>query len=262
MRTTPGLVGGAGIAAGLMFLLGRQRGKHGRPALPIAANLAADAVAGARQAIARANAPRRVTDLADAARRLRPQWRDGRITLRHHRRATFLEEHPWAVVGTAASVLAAGMWGLRRREAGKMRIATTIDAPIERVFDACSRFEDFRQFVPMVAEVRPDGDDGWQWTIANPGGEPIQLVSRVTQRERPYLIAWATEGAVAQHSGTARFRPKGESQTRMKIEISRPASSGAAREGVAAMTGLDPERALRDGIAAFKARVEAAHQSV
>jgi hypothetical protein len=48
----------------------------------------------------------------------------------------------------------------------------------------------------------------------------------------------------------------------VKIEISRPASSDAGGEGVAVTTGLDLERALRAGLAAFKARVEAAHQGV
>lgn len=168
MRATPALVGGAGIAAGLVYLLGRQRGKRRHSALPAAVNLAADAMAGARQAISRVNARARVTDLADAARRLRPRWRNGRITLRHPHQLTFLDEHRWAVFGAAASVLAAGMWELWRREPGQMRMATTIEAPIERVFDAWSRFEDFPGFMPMVAQVRPAGDDRWQWTISEP----------------------------------------------------------------------------------------------
>jgi uncharacterized protein YndB with AHSA1/START domain len=253
MRATPGLVGGAGIAAGLMFLLGRPRGKRRRPALPIAASLATGAVASARQAIARVDAPRRVTDLAEAARRLRPEWRNGRIALRRRRRLAFLQEHPWAVFGTAASLLAAGTWRLWRREAGKMRMATTIEAPVEHVFDAWLRFEDFPRFMPMVAEVRPVGDDRWQWTIATHRGPSIQLVSRVTQRDRPHVIAWATDGAVAQHSGTVRFQPTAESKTRIKIAIVHSASSGGAEEG---------ERILREGLAAFKARVEAPHQHV
>jgi uncharacterized membrane protein len=263
MRATSGLVGGAGIAAGLMYLLSRQRSKPRRSTLPAVANLAADAVAGARQAISRVNAPRRVTDLAEAARRLRPEWRDGRITLRRSRRVTLLEEHPWAVFGTAAEVLAAGMWRLWRHQPGKMRMATTIEAPIERVFDAWSRFEDFPRFMPIVAQIRSVGDDRWQWTIADPGGASIQFVSRITQRDRPHSIAWVTdEGVVAEHTGTVRFRPTGENETRMKIEILQRASGGAVGEGAAVTTGLDPERALREGLAAFKARVEAAHQSV
>ena len=235
MRATPGLVVGAGLAAGLMSLLGRQRGKRRR----------------------HANAPRRVTDLAEAARRLRPQWRNGRITLHHPHRLSVLGEHRWAVFGVVASALTAGMVGLWRREPGHMRMATTIEAPIEHVFDAWSRFEDFPRFMPMVAQVRPLGDDRWQWTISETGGASIEVVSRITQRDRPHLIAWATDDdAVAEHSGTVRFRPT-DSGTRMEIEMSRRPSGGAAGEGVAFAAGVDPERALRDGLAAFKERLEA-----
>ena len=241
MRATPALV-----AVGLMALLGRQRRKRRRGALP-AAKLAA----------------KRVTDFTEAARRLRPRSHNGRITLGRPHRVTFLGEHPFAVFGVAASALAAGIWGLWRRKPRQMRIATTIEAPIERVFDAWSRFEDFPRFMPMVAQVRPVGDDRWQWTISEPDGASIEFVSRITQRDRPHLIAWATDGGmVGEHSGVVRFRTT-DSGTRMEIEMSRHASDGPVGDGVAVAAGVDPERALREGLAAFKARVEeAAHQGV
>src|SRR5207237_5778041 len=192
MRATLALVGGAGLGAGLMYLLDPERGERRRSALgeslayavndaaerfPAVAAVAADAVAGARQAVsrmetprlvsdlsARLDAPRRVADFAQAARRvsaMRPQWRDGRITLRRRHPVSLLEDHRWALLGVAAGVLAAGMWGLWRREPGQVRMATTVHAPIERIFDAWSRFEDFPRFMPMVAEVRLAGVDRW-----------------------------------------------------------------------------------------------------
>src|SRR5919204_3144544 len=235
MRGTLALVGGAGLGAGLMYLLDPERGERRRSELseslacavndaadrfPAVASVAADAMAGARPAAsrpdaprlmsdlsARLDAPRRVADFKEAARRLRPEWRNGRITLRRRHPVSFLEDHRWALLGVAAGVLAAGVWGLWRREPGQVRVATTVHAPIERVFDAWSRFEDFPRFMPMVAQVRPVGDDRWQWTSSEPGGELIDFVSRVTQRDRPHMIAWATDcGAVGEHSGTVRFR--------------------------------------------------------
>lgn len=273
MRGTLALVGGAGLGAGLMYLLDPERGARRRTALseslacavndaaerfPAAVSVAADALTGARQALSRLDAPRRVTDLAEAARRIRPQWRDGRVTLRRRHPVTFLEEHRWALLGVAAGVLAAGVWGLWRREPGQVRVATTVHAPIERVFDAWSRFEDFPRFMPMVAEVRPVGEDRWHWTIAGPAGAPIQFVSSVTRRERPRLIAWQTDdGAVVEHSGTARFRPTADGRTCIEVAMSWRPVGGALGEGVAFVAGIDPERALRDGLSAFKARLEA-----
>jgi len=287
MRGTLALVSGAGLGAGLMYLLDPERGERRRSALgeslacavndaaerfPAAASFAADAVSGARDAALRLDAPRivgglsagldaprRVADFTRAARRvsaMRPEWRDGRLTLRRRHPVSFLEEHRWALVGVAASVFAAGMWGLWRREPGQVRMATTVQAPIERVFDAWSRFEDFPRFMPMVAEVRPTGEDQWHWVIAGPAGAPIEFDSIVTRRDRPRLIQWTSaDGALVEHSGSARFR-SADDGTRVEITMSWRPVGGGIGESVAFMSGMDPQDALRDGLAGFKARLE------
>jgi uncharacterized membrane protein len=288
MRGKLALMGGAGLGAGLMYLLDPDRGERRRTALsesiacavndaaerfPTVASAAVDAMAGARQAAsrldaprlmtdltARLDAPRRIADFTETARRvssLRPQWRNGRIMLRRRHPVSFLEDHRWALLGVAAGVLAAGMWGLWRREPGQVRVATTVHSPIERVFDAWSRFEDFPRFMPMVAEVRPAGEERWHWLIAGPAGTPIEFDSVVTRRDRPRLIAWTTvEGALIEHSGTARFRPTADDGTRVEIVMSWRPAGGGLGESVAFMSGVDPDHALREGLSAFKARLE------
>src|SRR5262249_43203027 len=279
---------GAGLGAGLMYLLDPEHGEQRREALgesladavndaaerfPTVASVAADAVSGARDTVsrldaprlvgdlsARLDAPRRVADLTKAAGRVSPlaaSWRDGRFTLRRRHPVSFLEEHRWALVGVAAGVIAAGMWGLWRREPGQVRMATTVHAPIERVFDAWSRFQDFPRFMPMVAEVRPAGEERWHWVVAGPAGAPSGIDSIVTRRDRPRLIEWTSaDGAVVEHSGSARFRPTADAGTRVEISMSWRPVGGGIGETVAFMSGLDPEHALRDGLAGFKARLE------
>src|SRR5262249_466024 len=227
--------------------------------LPAVASAAA-AVATARQAASQLDAPRRVAEFTDVARRassMRPQWRNGRITLRRRHPVSLLEENRWALVGMAAGVLAAGMWGLWRREPGQVRVVTTVHTPIDRGFDASARFEDFPRFSPMVAEVRPAGEDRWHWLIAGPAATSIEFDSVVTRRERPRLLAWTSvEGARVEHSGTARFRPTADGGTRVEITMSWRPAGGALGETVAFVSGIDPDHALRDGLAGFKARLE------
>ena len=288
MRGTLALVSGAGLGAGLMYLLDPERGENRRDALstsltsavndaaerfPAVAAAAADAVSGARQAVSRMetprfvtdlstrlDAPRRVADFAEAARRLskaRPAWRNGRITLRRRHPVSLLEDHRWALLGVAAGVLAAGMWGLWRREPGAVRAAVTVQAPVERVFDAWSRFQDFPRFMPSVAEVRQVGDERWQWVIAGPAGAPIQFESLVTRHDRPRVIAWTTvEGAAVEHSGTARFRSTADGGTRLEVTMSWRPAGGGLGEGVAFVSGVEPGHLLREGLAAFKERLE------
>src|SRR5256885_7341062 len=161
MRGTLALVGGAGLGAGLMYLLDPERGERRLSALsvsvacevtdaadrfPAVAGVAAGAVAGARQAAsrletprfvsdltARLDAPRRVADLTEAARRaaaLRPQWRNGRVSLLRRRHpVSFLEDHRWSLLGVAAGILAAGVGGLLPREAGPGRPGNTNHRP-------------------------------------------------------------------------------------------------------------------------------------
>src|SRR2546428_463938 len=179
MRGTLALVGGAGLGAGLMYLLDPERGERRRTALsdslacavndaadrfPAVASAAAGTVTAARQVASRLEAPRFVSDLT-----------------------------------------------------------ARLDAP--------RRVADFTEAPRRAAALRPDS--------------------------RSRLIAWQTvEGALVEHSGTARFRPTADDGTRVEVTMSWRPAGGGAGEAIAFASGLDPEHALREGLAAFKARVE------
>jgi uncharacterized membrane protein len=47
-------------------------------------------------------------------------------------------------------------------------------------------------FMENVREVRPLGDDRWEWTIAAPGGFSVALRTEVVEERPDELIAWRT----------------------------------------------------------------------
>lgn len=297
MKGTMALVGGAGLGAGLMYLLDPDRGERRRAQLSetmseaaerlasqdvvstvrgagaslgasdvmsgvrqAGARLAAsDALSGMRRASARLDAPRLVSGIASVARdprAIRPTWRDGRLTLQR-RRAGFLDRYRWSFLGVAAGILAAGVWGLWRREPGEVRESVTVNAPPEHVYEAWTQFENFPRFMPAVREVRSTGTDRTHWVVSGPAGAPVEFESVVTRRQPPSALAWRTvEGALVSHGGTARFRPAGPDATRIDVTMWWRPAGGGIGEGVATLSGVDPAHVLREGLERFKGDLE------
>jgi uncharacterized membrane protein len=269
MRGAMALMSGAGLGAGLMYLLDPDRGDRRRARLGEAMNDAAerlgqqdmvstmrdagsrlassDVLSGVRRAGARWNAPRFVSELASVARdprvmrSMRPTWRDGRLSLRRR------------------SSIAGGVWGLWRREPGEVRESVTVEAPPERVYDTWTKFENFPRFMPAVREVRATGADRNHWVVNGPAGTPVEFESIVTRREPPNALAWRTvEGALVSHGGTARFRPAGAGRTRVDVTMWWRPAGGGIGEGLAALSGVDPSHVLRQGLDRFKTELEQA----
>ncbi|HEY7517842.1 MAG TPA: SRPBCC family protein [Methylomirabilota bacterium] len=277
------LVGGAGLGAGLMYLLDPDRGQRRRAQLGetmsgAAERLAspdvmsavrgagtrlgaADVIAGVREAGARLAASDAMAEVRRAARdprAIRPAWRRGRLTLqRRSATADFLDRHRWSFLGVAAGILAAGVWGLWRREPDEVRESVTVSASPERVYEAWTRFENFPRFMPAVREVRSTGPDRTHWVISGPAGAPFEFESIVTRRQPPSAIAWRTvEGALVSHGGTARFRPAGPGATRVDVTMWWRPAGGGIGQGVATLSGIDPSHMLREGLDRFKGELE------
>jgi uncharacterized membrane protein len=182
----------------------------------------------------------------------------------------------WAVRQGGATGLTAGLGGLAlflrgatnlglKRIVGvgagqTVTLQKTIDinAPVEEVFEAWSRYENFPKFMSHVREVRRTQDGRSQWVVSGPGGIPVTWDTEDSAYVPNQLIAWDTvPGSTVEHSGIVRFDPNRDGSTRVHIRTLWNPPGGALGYGLATILGSDPKRALDDDLVRFKSLLEA-----
>lgn len=182
----------------------------------------------------------------------------------------------WGVRQTGAAGVAAGAAGLallaraatdlefrRLLGVGAGRRGITIQktlvvgAPLAEVFEFWSRFENFPRFMAHVKDVRRTSDRRSHWTVAGPGGVPIEWETEVTRLVPNRVLAWKTvAGSAVGHAGTIHFEPMADGSTRLDIKMSYNPPGGALGHGVAALTGSDPRSRMDEDLVRFKSLVE------
>jgi uncharacterized membrane protein len=190
-------------------------------------------------------------------RSFKPRFEGGRLTLRKRSGlAEFLGSYGWMLAGVLAGV-AAVAW-TARRSAGRIEIrhSVDIDAPVERVFEFWSRFENLPQFMSHVREVRSLGGGRTHWVVSGPAGTPIEWDAITTRFEANRMLAWRTvEGALVEHTGSVRFSPHGN-RTRLHVTMSYRPLGGMLGHGLASLLGADPKSVMADDLARFKSLME------
>jgi uncharacterized membrane protein len=293
MNTTSSMITGAGLGAGLMYLLDPERGDTRRATLGERVASAAGSAAELVDSVARD------TDLADRARQVgdrarevgdraramgdraasplrqlreelrdvvrdprsfRPRLDNGRLRLRRPGTLESLGANVWMIVGVIAGAAAAA-WLIQRNMSGArevhVRRGVTIDVPIERVWDFWSHVENFPRFMSHVREVRTLGADRTHWVVDGPAGTPVEWDAETTVMRPHEMIAWRTvEGALVEHNGTVRFTRVGDQATHVEVALSYRPMGGMFGHGVASLFGTDPESALDEDLRRLKAQLE------
>jgi uncharacterized membrane protein/gas vesicle protein len=155
----------------------------------------------------------------------------------------------------------AGMTGRRAIDIQKM---IKVDAPLERVFDTLTHYENFPQFMTNVREVKVREDGSSHWTVAGPGGISVEWEAVTTKREENRLLAWRTvPGAIVEHAGMIHFE-RVNGGTRLDIKMSYNPPAGALGHVVAKLFGADPKTKLDEDLLRMKTFLEtgkAAHDA-
>ena len=255
MQSLMTLLGGASLGAGAMYLMDPDRGHRRRAELRGTLAEVADSelverarhlepMAAVRQLGGGVGALLEASRWVPAAR--------GRGWQR--RSVAALQARDWALLGGFVGVITAGLWLARRAmDTGDgIRIVRTmtVEAPIERVYEFWSDFENFPRFMSHVREVTRTGPDRTHWVVAEPGGTTIEWDAVIADRVPNELISWRTvEDSPVEHRGTVRFRPAGNGATRVEVRMTYRPVGGALDHGIAELFGSDPERVTGEDLA-------------
>jgi uncharacterized membrane protein len=145
-----------------------------------------------------------------------------------------------------------------RRRAVDVQKTITIDAPIGDVYGFWNAYENFPRFMSRVLEVRGSTREGQShWTIAGPGGMPIEFDAEVTQAIPNQMFAWRTvEGSLVGHAGLVHFDGTTDGRTRIHVRMSYNPPGGWFGHRIAKAFGVDPKASLDADLARMKTLIE------
>lgn len=128
-----------------------------------------------------------------------------------------------------------------------------IPAPVNKVYDFFSNFENFPRFMSHIESVKKLGDDRSHWVAKGPAGIDVEWDAIETQNQPNEVIAWkSTPDSQVKTTGTVRFRKAGNDETQVNIHLYYNPPAGALGHAVATLFGVDPSSALTDDMQRVK----------
>lgn len=178
------------------------------------------------------------------------------------------------LIGAAAKTVGAGMlWsemrdardpshsGRERRRTVDIQKTLFVDAPVGRVYDFWTDYENFPLFMSNVREVQDLGGGRSHWIVRGPGGFPIEWDSVLTEQVPGETLAWRSRpGSMLENAGTVRFRAEGAG-TRVDLRLCYHPPAGGAGQAVAELLGADPRAKLNEDLGRLKAMLEGVNRS-
>jgi uncharacterized protein YndB with AHSA1/START domain len=131
-----------------------------------------------------------------------------------------------------------------------------IDAPIERVFDLFSDFENFPRWMRHIRDVHYSGRRYTRWTADAPLGTSVEWEAEIVAFDPPRLIAWRSVRGDVDTEGKVTFRETRHGTTLMRVRLGYRPPAGRLGALVASLFGSDPERQLEEDLERFAQAAE------
>jgi uncharacterized protein YndB with AHSA1/START domain len=126
-----------------------------------------------------------------------------------------------------------------------------IDAPIERVFDLFSDFENFPRWMRHIRDVHYSGRGFTRWTADAPLGTSVEWEAETTDFDPPRRIAWESVRGDVETEGDVTFRETRHGTTVMRVRLGYNPPAGRLGSLVASLFGKDPEQQLEEDLTRF-----------
>ncbi|MBI1899243.1 MAG: SRPBCC family protein [Acidobacteria bacterium] len=143
------------------------------------------------------------------------------------------------------------------RRAVDVRKTININAPIERVYEFWTQYENFPRIMSHLKDVRDLGNRRSRWTASGPAGTTVEWDAEITELIPNRVLAWkSVRGSGIENSGIVRFDPNPDGSTRVDVRISYNPPAGGLGHAVASLFGKDPRKALHDDMVRVKSLLE------
>ena len=135
-----------------------------------------------------------------------------------------------------------------------------VAAPVERVFEFWTDYQNFPRFMHHVRDVRQLADNRSHWVVTGPAGVPVQWTAEVTGLVPGELIEWrSVSESDVRHEGEVRFVGTTDGGTRISVRLSYLPPAGAFGHAVATMFGADPKSEMDADLMRMKSMIETGH---
>jgi len=134
----------------------------------------------------------------------------------------------------------------------------TIRRPAADLYSFWRDFQNLPHFMENVEDVRPHGDHE-AWVVKAPGGQTVELHTRVSEEIENRRIAWeSVEHSDIWTRGHVEFSDApGERGTRVSLRIEYAPPGGAIGKGIAKLFLREPDVQARHDLKRFKMLMEA-----
>lgn len=156
---------------------------------------------------------------------------------------------------TAASLRAAAPSGEYALHA---TYATTINRPVNEVYDFWRDFSRLPSFMRHLESVEVLSETRSRWTAKAPAGRTVSWEAEIVEDEPNAKIAWrSVNDADVANAGHVRFRPAPADQgTEVSVTIDYTPPLGYVGAGVALLAGEDPRQQIQEDLLRLKQVME------